>query len=163
MTSYIHGRRLAAGLLLAIAASAGASAVASTPAPHLEHGPVVTFDGKHLSKGLLTYVRFTKEVGEDLERYASGAPWAERAGGGPRGDSRYGWTPHPGLLLDAGLRRAEASQDRDGAIKLVIETGPRSSPARRTVTVHLRSVDKESSHQSDNPVLQDLGRVATHR
>jgi hypothetical protein len=62
MTSYIHGRRLAAGLLLAIAASAGASAVASTPAPHLEHSPVVTFDRKHLSKGLLAYVRFTKEV-----------------------------------------------------------------------------------------------------
>ena len=62
MTSYIHGRRLAAGLLLAIAASAGATAVASTPAPHLEHSPVVTFDRKHLSKGLLAYVRFTKEV-----------------------------------------------------------------------------------------------------
>jgi hypothetical protein len=37
----------------AIAASAGATAVASTPAPHLKHGPVVTFDRKHPSNGLL--------------------------------------------------------------------------------------------------------------
>ena len=47
----------------------------------------------------------------------------------------------------AGLRHPKTGV----AIKLVIETGPRSSPARRTVTVHLRSVDKESSHQSDEP------------
>jgi hypothetical protein len=62
MTSYIQWSSARGRLLLAIAVSAGATAVASTPAPHLEHGPVVTFDGKHLSKGLLTYVRFTKEV-----------------------------------------------------------------------------------------------------
>jgi hypothetical protein len=49
------------------------------------------------------------------------------------------------------------------AIKLVIETGPRSSPSRRTIAVHLRGVDEDSSHQSDDPVLQDLGCVATHR
>jgi hypothetical protein len=62
MTSSIHRRRLAAGALLAIAASAGATAVASTPAPYLKHGPVVTFDRKHPSNLLLAYVRFTKEV-----------------------------------------------------------------------------------------------------
>jgi hypothetical protein len=45
----------------------------------------------------------------------------------------------------AGLRHPKTGM----AVKLVIETGPRNGPVRRTVTVHLRGVDKESSHQSD--------------
>jgi hypothetical protein len=162
MTSCIRGRRLAAGLLLAIAASAGATAVASTPVPHLKHGPVVTFDRRHPSKGLLAYVRFTKEVtrtskGTPQVRVGLSAPTvvhvATAATVGRRTRACYS------TRMFAGLRHPTTGM----AVKLVIETGPRSSPARRTVAVHLRGVDKESSHQSDNPVLQDLGCVATHR
>ena len=162
MTSYIHDRRLAAGLLLAIAASAGLTAVASTPAPHLKHGPVVTFDRKPPSKGLLAYVRFTKEVartskGTPQVRLGLSAPTvvpvATAGTVGRRTRACYS------TRVFAGLRHPKTGM----AVKLVIETGPRSSPARRTVTVHLRGVDKESSRQSDNPVLQDLGCVATHR
>jgi hypothetical protein len=158
MTSYIRDRRLAVGLLAAIAASAGATAIASTPTPRLAHGPVITFDRKHPSKGLVAYVRFTKEV----TRTSKGTP-----------QLRLGLSaPVRVPVATAGTvgRRSRAcysvrlfgspTHPKTGAaVKLVIETGSRNNPTRRTVTVHLQGINTEPSRQSDNPVLQNLGCV----
>ncbi len=158
MTSYITGRRPAVGLLVAIAASAGATAIASTPAPRLAHGPVITFDRKHPSKGLVAYVRLTKEVsrtskGTPQVRLGLSAPAsvpvATAATVGRRSRACYS------VRLFGGPTHPKTGT----AVKLVIETGSRSDPVRRTVAVHLRGIDTLPSRQSDNPVLQDLGCV----
>jgi hypothetical protein len=158
MTSSIPGRLPAVGLLVAIAASAGANAVASTSAPRLAHGPVVTFDRKHPNKGLIAYVRFTKEVARTSEgtpqvRLGLSAPVrvpvATAGTVGRRSRACYS------VRLFAGLSHPKTGT----TVRLVIETGSRSNPARRTVTVHLQGINKEPSRQSDNPVLQNLGCV----
>lgn len=158
MTSYIRGRRPGVALLVMIAASAGATAVASTPAPRLAHAPVITFDRKHPSKGLVAYVRFTKEVA----RTSNGTPQVRLGLSAP--------VRVPVATAGTVGRRSRAcysvrlfgapTHPKTGtAVKLVIETGSRSNPARRTVTVHLQGINTEPSRQSDNAVLQNLGCV----
>jgi hypothetical protein len=153
--------QLVIGLLVAVAASGAASAVASTRAPRLAHEPVVTFDRRHPGSGLVGYVRFEQRV----TRSATGAPEVRLGISAPNASLQTAAT--------AGrLHRACYSTNlyggprhpRTGArVKLLIQTGPRSDPTRRTITVRLRGLNKMASHARDDVVLQDLGCVKTHR
>lgn len=149
---------LAAGLIVAAATAGSAAATAATPVPHLRSGPIVTFDRSHPTKGLRAYVRFTKtpprtSKGAALVRIGLSSPAfvpvTQVAAVGHKGRACY----------SAQIFGGPAHPKTGAAVKIVLETGARSAPTRRTITVHLRGVNKEPTRQASDTALRDLGCV----
>jgi hypothetical protein len=154
-----HSARLAPRMIAALfVMSCIASATAqSATTPRVRGTPVLTFDRKHPKDGLTAYVRFDREV----PRRASGAPLLRISI--PSSDptfqpavtvGRRGRACYTATLADSPARPRTGMR-----IRLHIDVGPWKSYKRYRFTVRVRGLNGIPVHQTDNPLLQELGCV----
>ena len=134
------------------------SSANSTTTPRVKGSPALTFDRKHPKAGLTAYVRFDREV----PRRASGAPLVRISVAGSNS------AIHPAATVGrrsrgcytAGLKGDVQGRLRTGMrVSLRVDVGPSDRFKRYRFSVRVRGLDHVPTHQTDNPVLRQLGCV----
>lgn len=141
------------------------SAVAHAATPRLTATPVVTFNRANPGNGVTVYIRLDRPAPR-ARANGTGAPLARISianAGRPNALKQAAAVGRPARsCYSARVFREEGAPARPRTglrVKVVIDIGPRSAPSRRTITVRLQGLNREVSHSTDNPALQELGCV----